>query len=175
MKRKLVSVLLAASMVVTGLTACGGGNETAGNGETQQEEPTGGNSDDAEEEKTDDAEEPAAGSAGVSGSDSAETVLKWACWDIKTATYWQAIADAYTKDHPDVRIEMTDLGASDYDTVLSTELSGSGSEFDIVTIRRTRLCDSGIQGSSRALERPDRRGQCGSFSVQRYNRPADRG
>ncbi len=135
MKRKLVSVLLAASMVVTGLTACGGGNETAGNGETQQEEPTGGNSDDAEEEKTDDAEEPAAGSAGVSGSDSAETVLKWACWDIKTATYWQAIADAYTKEHPDVRIEMTDLGASDYDTVLSTELSGSGSEFDIVTIK----------------------------------------
>lgn len=131
MKRKLVSVLLAAAMVVTGLTACGGGNESEGSGETKQEEKT----DDAEEEEAEDAEEPAAGSSGVSGSDSADTVLKWACWDIKTATYWQAIADAYTEQHPEVRIEMTDLGASDYDTVLSTELSGSGSEFDIVTIK----------------------------------------
>ena len=132
MKRKLVSVLLAAAMAVTGLTACGG-NGTEGSGETKQEEQAEEKTDDAGEEE---AEEPTeAGSAGVSGSDSADTVLKWACWDLKTATYWQEIADAYTEQHPDVRIEMTDLGSSDYDTVLSTELSGSGSEFDIVTIK----------------------------------------
>lgn len=130
MKRKLVSVLLAAAMVVTGLTACGGG-KTENGSEPQQE--TGAKT---EDEGTKEDEEPAeAGSAGVSGSDSAETVLKWACWDLKTATYWQEIADAYTEQHPDVRIEMTDLGSSDYDTVLSTELSGTGSEFDIVTIK----------------------------------------
>lgn len=61
--------------------------------------------------------------------------LNWALWDEKTATYWSAVADAYMEQHPNVTIEMTDLGSSDYMTVLATDLSGEGSDFDVVTVK----------------------------------------
>ena len=43
--------------------------------------------------------------------------------------------DAYEASHPGVTIEMVDLGSTDYMTVLATELSGSGSDFDVVTVK----------------------------------------
>lgn len=119
MKKKMVSVLLSAIMAV-GCLAGSANVALAADGKTTD---------------TISLEDMPTGSNTVSGSDSAETVLKWAAWDLKTAYYWQAVADAYTSQHPDVRIELTDLGSSDYMTVLATELSGSGSDFDIVTIK----------------------------------------
>lgn len=124
MKKKVLSILLATAMAASCMAGCGKSDEPAA-ADTKKEDAV----------KKDTAEETAAGSSNKSGSDSAKTVLKWATWDLKTATYWQKIADAYTEKNPDVRIEMTDLGSTDYDTVLSTDLSGSGSEFDVVTIK----------------------------------------
>ena len=123
MKKKFLSILLSTAMIATCAVGCGNG----GNEQTPTETK--------KEDTAQTTQNEAAGSTNKSGSDSAKTVLKWATWDLKTATYWQAIADAYTEANPDVRIEMTDLGSSDYDTVLSTDLSGSGSEFDVVTIK----------------------------------------
>lgn len=94
----------------------GGGGDDKGAGDAAKDTPK---TDDTQKE-----EEVSAGSNITSGSE-----------DAKIATYCQAIADAYTEKNPDVRIEMTDLGSADYQTVLATELSGSGSEFDIVTIK----------------------------------------
>lgn len=124
MKKKVVSIMMVTAMAVGLLAGCGGNS-----GDTEEKKET--KKEETKEEKTD----AAAGSSNSSGSEDAETVLKWACWDLKTATYWQAVADAYTEKHPNVRIEMTDLGSADYNTVLSTELSGSGSDFDIVTMK----------------------------------------
>ena len=122
MKKKLVSALLVAAMCVTALAGCGSNADEAKTEDTVKDE--------AEAE-----EEVSAGSNTVVGADDASTVLKWALWDAKTATYWEAVAQAYVDENPDVRIEMTDLGSADYQTVLSTELSGSGSDFDVVTIK----------------------------------------
>lgn len=61
--------------------------------------------------------------------------LKWAIWDKESTAYWQALADEYEKTHENVTIDMVDLGSTDYMTVLATELSGSGTEFDVVTIK----------------------------------------
>ena len=122
MKKKLVSALLVAAMCVTALAGCGNNADEAKTEDTVKDE--------AEAE-----EEVSAGSNTVVGADDASTVLKWALWDAKTATYWEAVAQAYVDENPDVRIEMTDLGSADYQTVLSTELSGSGSDFDVVTIK----------------------------------------
>lgn len=66
---------------------------------------------------------------------SGKTVLKWSIWDEKTTPYWGELANAYMAKHPDIKVEMTDLGSTDYNTVLSTELSGSGSDFDVVTMK----------------------------------------
>lgn len=70
------------------------------------------------------------------GTDTAEQVtLKWAIWDKESTAYWQALADEYEATHQNVTIDMVDLGSQDYMTVLATELSGSGSDFDVVTIK----------------------------------------
>ena len=70
------------------------------------------------------------------GSSSGEAVtLKWAIWDQETTQYWTDIKNAYEASHKGVTIEMVDLGSTDYMTVLATELSGSGSDFDVVTIK----------------------------------------
>ena len=61
--------------------------------------------------------------------------LKWAIWDQETTAYWNDLKEAYESSHQGVTIEMVDLGSSDYMTVLATELSGDGSDFDVVTIK----------------------------------------
>ena len=69
------------------------------------------------------------------GGNGEEVTLKWAIWDESTTQYWGDIKEAYEASHEGVTIEMVDLGSTDYMTVLATELSGSGSDFDVVTIK----------------------------------------
>jgi len=76
-----------------------------------------------------------AGCGKKEGSSGDKVVLKWAIWDQATTQYWQDIKDAYEASHENVTIEMVDLGSTDYMTVLATELSGSGTDFDVVTIK----------------------------------------
>jgi multiple sugar transport system substrate-binding protein len=74
-------------------------------------------------------------SGGSSESSDENITLKWALWDYDTTPYWAALIEEYKKVKPNVTIEYTDLGSTDYMTVLAAELSGSGSEFDVVTIK----------------------------------------
>ena len=67
------------------------------------------------------------------GSDA--ITLKWAIWDEAATPYWADLKNAYEKAHDNVTIEMVDLGSTDYMTVLATELSGDGTDFDVVTIK----------------------------------------
>ena len=60
--------------------------------------------------------------------------LKWALWDWDATVYYQPLIDAYVTKNPNVTIEYTDLGASDYMTLLSTQLSG-GADFDVLTMK----------------------------------------
>lgn len=64
-----------------------------------------------------------------------DTILKWAVWDINLTTYYQPLIDAFEAANPGVKIEMVDLGSADYDTVLTTELTGSGSGLDIAMMK----------------------------------------
>ena len=121
MKRKLLSVLLTAAMTVSLLAGCGG-NTAPSTGST----PAADNAASAE------TTAPAADSAAPAGE---AVTLKWAIWDKDATPYWNALKEAYEAANQNVTIEMTDLGATDYMTVLATELSGSGSEFDVVTIK----------------------------------------
>lgn len=138
MKKKMVSVLLTACMAAAMLAGCGGSEDSnqgsqnadaGGSGDTSA-----GNADGQDTSVSDAGTGDAATDTGTADSGD-KTVLKWAIWDEKTAPYWQAMIDAYEKKNPNVTIETTDLGSADYMTVLATELSGSGSDFDIVTIK----------------------------------------
>lgn len=80
------------------------------------------------------------GAAADTAADSAASgdevvTLNWALWDKDSAAYWQALADGYMESHPNVTIEMTDFGASDYMTQLTTQLAGGNGELDVLSIK----------------------------------------
>ncbi len=128
MKRKLLSVLLAVTMVAGLLTGCGSGDAPASTEETKTEDTV------KEETKTEDtAKEETAKEAETTEGE--PVTLKWAIWDKDSTPYWVALKEGYEAANPNVTIEMVDLGSTDYMTVLATELSGSGSDFDVVTIK----------------------------------------
>jgi multiple sugar transport system substrate-binding protein len=122
MRRKLLSILLATSMLATLLTGCGSSSAKSAPAETEVTEATAETPEKEVVTETPTAEEEA-------------ITLKWSIWDKDTIPYWEALKEAYEAANPNVTIEMTDLGSTDYMTVLATELSGSGSDFDVVTIK----------------------------------------
>src|SRR3569832_2173252 len=75
----------------------------------------------------------------VAGSGAAiaqdQVTINWALWDWSATPYYQPLIDAYEATHPNVKITYTDLGSTDYDTVLQTQLSGGGSDLDIITFK----------------------------------------
>lgn len=131
MKKKVISLLLTAAMLTGLLAGCGNnGNEGSTTPAPDNTQTTPAQTDTTPADTT--QNEPAADT----GSDAGEAVtLKWAIWDKDSTPYWNALKDAYETANPNVTLEMVDLGAADYMTVLATELSGSGSDFDVVTIK----------------------------------------
>ncbi len=73
--------------------------------------------------------------SGNSESSDGTTTLTWAVWDYATTPYYKALIEAYEEAHPDVKIETIDLGSADYQTALQIQLSGGGSEFDVVAVK----------------------------------------
>ena len=130
MKKRIVSLSLVAAMTGS-LVACGGSQSAETAAASEAAETTAA----AAKEET---EAPAEG----------QKVLKWAMWDKDLTVYYQPIVEAYEAAHPDVKIELVDLGSSDYQTVLATQLTGSGSDFDVVTIKDvpgyTTLVNKGV-------------------------------
>jgi len=64
-----------------------------------------------------------------------QVTLNWALWDWAATAYYQPLIDAYEASHPNVKIEYTDLGSTDYMTVLQTQLAGGSDDLDIITIK----------------------------------------
>lgn len=62
------------------------------------------------------------------------TTLTWAVWDIAQTAYYQPLIDAYEAANPNVKIEMVDLGSSDYSNMLQIQLSG-GETYDVVAVK----------------------------------------
>lgn len=114
--RKLLCALLALTMVVS-LAACGG------NPGGEATNPPSGSTDKPEQSQQ--GNEP-------SGE---QVTLNWAIWDKDSTAYWQALADGYMETHENVKIEMTDLGSTDYMTQLATQLAGNNSELDVLSIK----------------------------------------
>lgn len=135
MKKKLLSVLLTTAMLTTVLAGCGGSNDApAADNSANTAADT--STDTAADTSTDAAADTAADTATESDAGSGEAVtLTWAVWDETTTQYWGDIKAAYEASHPNVTIDMVDLGSTDYGTVLATELSGDGTDFDVVTIK----------------------------------------
>ena len=63
------------------------------------------------------------------------TTLTWAVWDYATTPYYDALINGYEAANPGVNVEVIDLGSADYQTALQIQLSGGGSEFDVVAVK----------------------------------------
>ena len=107
--RTILSSLLACTLCVSMFSGCGGGGQTA----STAAEPSGTSSQKSEEKVT----------------------LTWALWDKDKVKYYQQLADAYHSKHPNVEISFKDLGSSDYQTALGTQLAGGDSGLDIVSVK----------------------------------------
>ena len=60
--------------------------------------------------------------------------LRWAVWDIAMVAYYEPLIARYAEIAPHVTIELVDLGAADFDTILLSQLIG-GASYDIIKIR----------------------------------------
>lgn len=129
MKKRLLSAVLAAVMAGS-LAACGGGASAPTAGDTGAAGTT--------------ADSAAADTAAAGD----QITLKWAMWDKDIMPYYSPLIEAYEAKNPGVKIELVDLGGSDYQTVLATQLTGSGSDFDVATIKDvpgyTTLVNKGV-------------------------------
>ena len=64
-----------------------------------------------------------------------KTTINWALWDWDATAYYQPIIDAFEAKYPDITVEHTDLGSADFSTMLMTQLSGGGSDLDVVQVK----------------------------------------
>ena len=111
--KKIFSLALAGALAMSVMTSCGGGGAQSSQ-----------------------ASQPSGESGG--GSAPAEPVtLTWALWDWNLGPYFKALVDAYEDKNPNVKIEYKDLGSADYNMMLSTQLTGSDSGLDVVTVKDT--------------------------------------
>jgi len=60
--------------------------------------------------------------------------LQWAVWDIEMVAYYAPLIERYKDIAPHVTIEMVDLGATDYENILQTQLIG-GADYDLIKMR----------------------------------------
>lgn len=111
--KKFLALTMAGAMALS-LAACGGSTSS---------------------EATSEAASTEAAGTTETATDGEQVTLNWAVWDLESTAYWQAMADGYMASHPNVTVEMTDLGSTDYMTQLATQLAGGNGELDILTIK----------------------------------------
>ena len=134
MKKRLISMLTCLTLTAASLAGCGGAEPAAPAEQPAATEEKPAEEKPAEEKPAEEKPAEEAPAAEETASDEPVT-LKWALWDKDSTVYYQPLIDGYTAAHPNVTIEMVDLGSTDYQTVLGTQLSGSDSDFDVVTIK----------------------------------------
>ncbi len=64
-----------------------------------------------------------------------EVTLNWAIWDYNNTAFFAPLIEAYEATHPGVTIEYTDLGSTDYNQMVMTQLTGGGDDLDVISIK----------------------------------------
>ena len=111
--KKLLALTMAAAMMLS-LAACGASSSESSSTTGTTEGST---------------------SEAATTAEGEQVTINWALWDLEANAYWTNLAEGYMAEHPNVTIEMTDLGSTDYMTQLATQLAGNNSELDVVSIK----------------------------------------
>jgi multiple sugar transport system substrate-binding protein len=115
--KRVLAMMLAAGMVCTSLTACGGSKtaETSAAGSTEKTETT-----KSDEKATSTGE---------------KKVLSVTTWDYDTSPTFQTVVDAYMAKHPDVEIKVIDTSADEYNNSLGISLSAAQPDPDVIWVK----------------------------------------
>ena len=139
-KRRLAAGILTAAMVVGTLAGCGGGSSSGGSG--------GGDSTTAAAETT----TAAAVQAEVKEATGEDVTIKVALWDYSNTEYYKTMISAFEEKYPNVKVEVVEFTADEYDNVIVTQLSGK-QDFDVVFTKSTPALSALInQGHIYALD-----------------------
>lgn len=111
MMKKTLAVTVAASCAITLLTGCGGSAT-----------------------KDEGAKPEGAAQAGAAESGDGPVEITFTVWDYETTDYWKVLVEAFEKENPDIKVKVTDIGSTDYDTKIPVLLS-SGDTSDVITIK----------------------------------------
>jgi len=60
--------------------------------------------------------------------------LTWAVWDIEMVAYYEPLIARYKEIAPHITIEMVDLGTTDWNSIVQTQLLG-GVDYDLIKVR----------------------------------------
>ena len=119
MKRKVISVLLALTMVVS-LTACGGGSSSGGSSNSSDNSGAmdNGGATDNSEAAADNGESATEGASGGSN-----TLTVWT-WDPNFNIYAiEKAAEIYAQDHEGFTVEVSEVQSTDIETRITTAVS----------------------------------------------------
>lgn len=116
--RKVTAMVLTVMTVAGSLAGCGGSGEAPVDSQG-----------DAAASGTETAEAPADDAAGE------KTTLSVSVWDNASSPQFQAIADAFMAENPDVNVELIDTTADEYDNKLTVMLAGGDSDPDVIMVK----------------------------------------
>ncbi len=137
-KRRLAAGIMAATMVVGMLAGCGGGSSSGGGDSTTA----------APVETT----TAAPVQAEVKEATGEDVTIKVALWDYSNTAYYKTMIDAFQAKYPNVKVEVVEFTADEYDNVVVTQLS-SKQDFDVVFTKGTPALSALIkQGHIYALD-----------------------
>jgi multiple sugar transport system substrate-binding protein len=114
--KKLISAVLTSVMFLSVFAGCG---KNEGNSSSQQQ----------------DLQTSKANVETTTAKEEKEVKLTWALWDYEKTPYYKALIEEYKKIKPNVTIKYKDLGSSNYQTVLGTQLAGEDSGLDILSVK----------------------------------------
>ncbi|WP_194765030.1 ABC transporter substrate-binding protein [Microbacterium sp. UFMG61] len=83
--------------------------------------------------------------AGESTDPDAPVTLTLSGWSIDTTPEFQTLADAFTADHPNVKIELKEYDAAEYNTLVTADLA-AGSGPDIITQKEVKYVTTFQEG-----------------------------
>lgn len=70
--------------------------------------------------------------------------ITFTVWDYGTTDYWKVLVEAFEKENPDIKVKVTDIGGTDYDTKIPVLLS-SGDTSDVITIKSMPIYTSLVE------------------------------
>lgn len=120
--KKTAAIACAAACSISLLSGCGGSQSTSTNADATTAAPV---------ENTSDAKE-------------GQTEITFTVWDYSTTDYWAVLVEAFEKENPDIKVKVTDIGGTDYDTKIPVLLS-SGDTSDVITIKSMPIYTSLVE------------------------------